>query len=64
MNQIYPTPLLTSWPTLISLRQIISWIKGEDKSNPFGKLRASRKGKKSKSVEFFKTGVVISNFGY
>lgn len=55
MNKIYPTPFLTSWPTLLSLRQIINWIKGEDKN---------KKGKRAKKLEVFKTRVVISNFGY
>ena len=55
MNKIYPTPFLTSWPTLISLRQIISWMKGEGKN---------KNGKRAKRSESFETRVIISNFGY
>lgn len=55
MNQIYTTPLLTSWPTLISLRQIISWMKGEEKN---------KKKARAKRSESFETRVIISNFGY
>ncbi|MDO8621096.1 MAG: hypothetical protein Q7R31_02340 [Candidatus Levybacteria bacterium] len=55
MNQIYTAPFLTSWPTPISLRQIISWIKGEDKN---------KKGKRAKRLESFETKVIISSFGY
>lgn len=55
MNKIYPTPFLTNWPTPISLRQIISWIKGKDES---------RKGKRAKRLEAFEARVVISDLGY
>lgn len=55
MNKIYTTPFLTNWPTLLSLRQIISWIKGENKNK--------KKGRRSEE-SFYKTTTIIRDFGY